>query len=358
MKSQNRERRDWALLIFVVPVGFLLMILVGQLAIRILPFWSVNAGMSSKLDPDTESPRPFSLFQPILPQILTPMAWAGTYLTPSGDISFPPFFVFEPGASNTPTPVSPTPISPTPTGTAIPVSLTPISSVNPPPVVVITTKPPTAVPTTVTTPPTDEPTQDPTEEPTQDPTEEPTDEPTPVPTGYPSTPDPSWGYVPPPGDVGIGPPNGPPYGGLNQGTYTVFDISGSPITVDGNYDYDMAYFEVADGSDNFIQLDNVIIGISNSTPSCGSSYFVVFNWGDISGMLTNDYNTNITTYMENDNQIIYLSDLYNYPGTGVLINVDHAASQPPPGAYSCIVLISPYKAGSDAVEADSIQIFP
>jgi hypothetical protein len=367
MKSPERERRDWSLLIFIVPVGILLMVLVGQLAIRILPFWTVNIGMGSNLDPDTESHRPFSIFQPLLPQILTPMSWAGTYLTPSGNISFPPFFVFEPGAANSPTPVSPTQTVPTLIGTAT--SATPISSVNPPPVViVITTKPPTSpVPTTATTPPTDEPTQPPTDEPTQPPTDEPTqpptDEPTqpptePVPTGYPSTPNPAWSYVPPPSGVGVGPPDGNT-SGISQGTYTILNLGSSPITVNGSIDYDMVYYEDANGSS--IYLDNVIIGISNSTPSCGSVFYVVFNWGDVSAVLTNDLNTNLVGFFENDNAEIPLSALYNNPippSTGILINVDHAASMPPNGVYTCVVIASPYKEESDSVETDGIEILP
>lgn len=378
MKSPERERRDWSLLIFIVPIGILLMILVGQLAIRILPFWTVDTGMGSNLDPETEPRRPFSIFQPLLPQILTPMSWAGTYLTPSGDISFPPFFVFEPGAANSPTPVSPTQTVPTPIET--PITSIPVSSVNPPPVG-ITTKPPNPVPTTATTPPTeepspteppptepsptDEPTQEPTDEPTQEPTEEPTQEPTeepteppPVPTGYPSTPNPAWSYVPPPSGVGVGPPDGNT-GGISQGTYTILNLGSSPITVNGSFDYDMVYYEDANGSR--IYLDNVIIGISNSTPSCGSVFYVVFNWGDVSAVLTNDLNTNLVGFFENDNAEIPLSALFNNPippSTGILINVDHAASMPPNGVYTCVVIASPYKEVSDSVGTDGIEIIP
>jgi hypothetical protein len=82
MKTMDRERRDWGLLIFIVPLGILLMIIAGQIAIRVMPHWSVNAGMQSRLDPNSASSQPISLFQPILPQILTPMAWAESYLTP------------------------------------------------------------------------------------------------------------------------------------------------------------------------------------------------------------------------------------------------------------------------------------
>ena len=83
MTTQKRERRDWALLIFIIPIGILLIIMVGQIGARLLPFWSVNARMRSNMEPGEGSARPFALLEPILPQILTPMAWAETYLTPA-----------------------------------------------------------------------------------------------------------------------------------------------------------------------------------------------------------------------------------------------------------------------------------
>ena len=117
MNLPEREKRDWSLIAFVVPIGILLIMIVGQIAVRIVPIWSVNAGMNSNLDPDSEAAQPISLIPPLLPQILTPMAWAESYLTPVGSISFPPFIIIEPTAtaSPSPTPVEPTepPITPT-----------------------------------------------------------------------------------------------------------------------------------------------------------------------------------------------------------------------------------------------------
>jgi len=382
MKSPERERRDWSLLIFIVPIGILLMVLVGQLAIRILPFWTVDTGMGSKLDPDTEPHRPFSIFQPLLPQILTPMSWAGTYLTPSGDISFPPFFVFEPGASNSPTPVSPTQTVPTPIGTAT--SATPVGSVSPPPVG-STTKPPNPVPTTATTPPTeeptqpptdeptqpptdeptqpptDEPTQPPTDEPTQPPTDEPTEEPTeppPVPTGYPSMPPSGYSPITPPGGIVIGPPDGN-IGSFGPNQYIIIDLGSNPVIVDGNnYDWDMVYYEKMDGSTVFI--DNVIVGISMN--ASGSPYYIVFNWGDISGTSTNDTNTSLAGIIEVENAVVSAnsSNFYNPPSAGIAINVDGAASQPPPGSYRYVIVLAQIGTtqSSDWLEMDSILILP
>ena len=139
MRITNRERRDWTLIIFIIPIGIILMMIAGQIAVRIVPQWSVNAGMKSLLDPQTAPKQQIGQIQPVLPEILTPMSWLDTFLTPNSnagdqDIVFPPFIVFEPTATPSPT-TSPEP-SPT-------VTETPIASASPSP-----------SPTTVTTVPT------------------------------------------------------------------------------------------------------------------------------------------------------------------------------------------------------------
>ena len=47
----TRERRDWTLLIFLIPIGIILMLIAGQFAIRLVPEWSVKAGMQSEPRP-------------------------------------------------------------------------------------------------------------------------------------------------------------------------------------------------------------------------------------------------------------------------------------------------------------------
>ena len=336
MIAQRRDRRDWTLLIFIIPIAVILMCIAGQLAIRILPRWSVEAGMESNLDPNAPA-QPFSIFQPILPQILTPMGWADVYLTPGSEIVFPPFFIFTPpGASATPVPATPTQavsptgsLSPSPTTTVAPSpSRTPTS-----PSGLVNTATPTPEPPTAT--PTPEP-------PTA----------TPTPAGNPST--------PPPGHVPIPPPPGaqdPPDGvwhTIPNNSYFVLDISATPIIVDGDSDWDLVFYERMNGPG--IYLDNIIIGISKE--SDGSIYYVVFNWGDYAGtplFPTNDLNTNISHIIEMDNAWIPQEDLYN--NTGILINVDGAASQPPPGIYNYIIVLSGLT-NTDLAEIDSIQIFP
>ena len=141
MITPTRERRDWTLLVFVIPIGIILMLIAGQIAIRFVPEWNVNADMQSNLDPNTLPNQKNAPVQPILPAILTPLGWLDTFLTPgagSGDeVLFPPFVIFEPSAtpevtlppptvSTQPSPTVPTPTAPTvivtppPTGTKPP----------------------------------------------------------------------------------------------------------------------------------------------------------------------------------------------------------------------------------------------
>lgn len=402
MNMPNRERRDWGLVIFIIPIGIFLIVIVGQLAIGLFPNWRINADMSSNLDPNSAPGQPASLLQPLLPQILTPMAWAESYLTPGADISFPPFFVIEPTstASPSPTPVSPTPTTATPTASATPSPTVVVTSTTPPPNLcedpsannfgdpLPCVYPPTTCQDNTATnfggplpcvyPPTT--CQDPlatnfggplpcTYPPTtcQDPLATNFGGPLPCtypPTGYPSTIDPGYGtpVTPIPSQIGStpGPPDNP-YGSntglanINQGTYIVINYSiVVASTPDANYD--LVLYEY----NNFgnVYLDWVIIGISNN--SDGSSYYEVFNWGN--GIPDNNSNVGDVAGAENDEQQTNLSELHdpdepdgtNDNQTGILIDVDNASSQPPPNTYNYIVVIAPNGGGS--TEVDSIDV--
>ena len=86
MKSPDRNeraRRDWTLLIFIIPIGIILMLVAGQIAIRLVPFWSVDAEMRSRVSLDYAPGQ--QLFAPLLPSILTPFDWLNTILTPGTD---------------------------------------------------------------------------------------------------------------------------------------------------------------------------------------------------------------------------------------------------------------------------------
>jgi hypothetical protein len=354
MTTSTREKRDWTLLIFIIPIGIIFMLIAGQVAIRLVPSWSINAGMQSNLDPNNLPMQQNGLVQPILPAILTPLGWFDTFLTPGADsgdeIAFPPFVIFEP----TSTPVvtaspPPTDITQPPT---VPVTDTPIVTASPP---VTATKPP--VEETPTSP-------------SASPTASPTTSPTSIPTGYPTSPPPAFTAVTPPAEIGVGtppPPDGIP-GLIDPGTYTVIDL-GTGVVVSGTADsnYDLILYEalVPLGTGTSIQMDQMIIGISNDPT--GSSFYEVFYWGDNEP----DENTNVDfnnlpadsnplcTEDECDNRVIQADTLYPDPaGTGILIDVDNVPSQPPPATYRYIVIISPPATVylNDPVQVDSIVV--
>jgi hypothetical protein len=350
MTTSTRERRDWALLIFLIPIGVIFMLIAGQFAIRLVPNWSINAGMQSSLDPNNLPKQQNGPVQPILPAILTPLGWFETFLTPGADandqnILFPPFVVFEPSATPVVTTNPPTAVTPPPT---VPVTDTPIVTASPP---VTTTKKPPVDPTS--TPPTSTP---------------PTVSPSPVPTSITSTP---VGIpVSAPTDIVNVPPNGTP-SPIVPGTYVILDIGSSPIVVsntsDGNYDlilYEATYTQAS--GDVVVLMDQISILISQD----GIDYYEIFNWGDNAA----DTNTNVNfndlpadCVQECDNREIPItpipatgSILYTDPvtgiNTGILIDVDTAPDNPPEGIYKYMIIVSPLSGDLDAAQVDSIVV--
>ena len=356
MRPLFKERRDWTLLILILPLGIIFMLIAGQVAIRLMPSWRVSADISSKVNPgdylDTNN-LPDS-FAPVRFEILTPMSWADSFLTPQAqvtDAGVVPFVVLNPSA----TPTSPTTVPPSPSST----------------------------PPTVTTPsPTGSPTSSPTGAPTASPTiqatgtKEPGDPPpsTPGPTSTPPGPTASPTSNPPPTSTAVtlptvtpsgsepdiqAPPDGTIYA-LSDGYAIVIDLGlANAIIVTGNPEtnYDLVYYERLITSPDHIDLDWIQIDISIS-PS-GPAY-TVFHWGD--GV--RDTNTNVDTAdigvpaAEADNQSIPTSYLYGTsPQTGILIDVDGAPTPPPPGAYQFVIFSAPAGAGSagDGTDIDSVQ---
>lgn len=358
--TEKNERRDWTLLIFIIPLGIILILLVGELAVRLVPFWRVEADMNSNLEPDVSSARPFALLEPILPQILTPMAWAESYLTPGAAVNFPPFLTFEPSvtpslsatvATASPVPTSTTITSPTtsPTNTSTTPSVTPSKETSSPtnetPSATATTATPSATATTATpsaTPTTATPTDTPIVS-----TLNPVDQVTPAPTQI--------GVGTPPNNTG---PGANDIGNIADGSYVVISLSVTVNATPDNY-YDLAFYEYNYNNLGFISLDNIIIGISHF--SDGSQYYEVFNWGNG----TPDANSNVgeiaQTTGESDNQNINTSDLYDPDGagpaqqTGILIDVDTATSNPPADTYEFIVLISPSGGSGESAQVDAVQ---
>jgi hypothetical protein len=366
MKTADDERRDWGIVIFIIPIGIILLLIAGQIAVRMIPHWSLFANMRSGLDPMADSAHPSSLFQPILPQILTPMAWSESYLTPGGDISFPPFVVFDPGFTSTPTPKTPRTVTPNSTMGATNTPAAPTST----PYIFIPSPTSsgggnTSVPATNTSAPPPQSTNTSTNTPTPSSTSTPTDTATATssPTntsipGNPSTVPPPSGEVTAPPDV-TNPPDNNPFD-LAPGNYTIIDVSANPVIVSNSYN--IIFYEYDVGGN--IRLDQIIIGIMVN--AADSYYYQVFNWGDnIADSNTNaDFNilppdgSPTCLEPECDNRIIPLANLYPYPGTGIVIDVDTAPSLPPPGVYNYIIIISPLGGDGDAAQIDSIQIVP
>jgi hypothetical protein len=111
----------------------------------------------------------------------------------------------------------------------------------------------------------------------------------------------------------------------------------------------MAYYESDTGAGN-IQMDQIIIGITNDTLWLTYEYYEVFNWGNN----VPDTNTNVDTTTlidppgnpanpEADNEVIPTSELYGSPPqqSGILIDVDNAPDPPPPDTYNYVVIIAP-----------------
>lgn len=371
MTTQKPERKDWMLLIFIIPIAALLLLFVGQWAIRLLPFWSVNAGMNSNLEPeDSSAAHPFALLEPLLPQILIPLPWADTYLEPGEDFSFPPFLTFEPTASPSPTADTPAPTEATPTATPVPTETPTATSVvtssptdsdddeeETPTGTVASPSPSPTTPSPSPTTPSPSPTT-PSPSPTT-PSPSPT---TPSPTGVISTVPPSYGTPAPiPSEVGVGtlPDNTDPFSDTNigtvlDGTYIVINLS---VTVSSSPDdnYDLAIYEY--NNNGYVYMDWMIVGITNS--SDGSQYYEVFNWGDSNP----DTNSNLGDVAgETDDQQVDDSEFYDpdgagaAPQSGILIDADTASSSPPPATYNYVVVISPIGGmPSNNVQIDSLQ---
>ena len=404
--SSTRERRDWTLLIFIIPIGIILMLIAGQVAIRLAPFWSITADMRSKLDPNSAPIRQMGLVQPIGAGILTPY---DVNLTPDSDggvIVFPPIVIFEPNGtppisiSQEPTALPATqtvPPSPTKVNTAIPTAtkiLTPLytqiyptmtkrptnaPTSTPPKTITATTTgtptptrtrtatgtvtlTPTRTPTFTPTPtitltftqtftptpsftPTETPTITPTFTQTFTPTETPTITPTPTPT---STPTPVVTDPIPP-VIGTD-PDGSVYL-LPSGSALTLDFI---IEVNGDSIWDLVYYERAAGSG--IYLDWITIQIGD-----GLNWYTVFDWGDeMADTFTNMDFTNLTLPLpapppnEPDQRDISTLDLYNL--TGIAIDLDNGMV--PQGTYLYLRIYAPAGDADGQLEIDAIQVLP
>jgi len=377
MKMTSRDRRDWSLLIFIIPIGIFLMMIAGGIAVRVVPQWRLEISMASNLKVGDYA----GGVRPALnPLILTPFSWFDTYLTPSGaDVAFIPFVVVESSATPSSTPISsesPSPTSPSPTLT---VTETPVATTDVPTQTnpdggdgnggggnsggggagnnnggsgsTSTCDDPTATNYGQTgnctfPPPT-----------CTDPNASNQGQPLPCEYSTVSTPDASWRQdTTLPNNLEVGSdPNGT-IAAITDGHYVVVGLS---IVVGATPDnnYDLVYYESNNGGQ--VYMDWIIIGISLYND--GHEYYEVFNWGN--GTPDDNSNVGDVAGSEDDNQPVALSELYDpdgggpAPQTGILIDVDQAPSNPPAGIYNYVIIISPLggSSGGDPAEVDAID---
>jgi hypothetical protein len=88
MKRSEDERRGWILIAIFLLIGLLCVFVAGNMAIRFVPRWTLQADMRSRIDPNSAyyTSQPNFVFPPLNPAILTPPVWINVYLTPGQTI--------------------------------------------------------------------------------------------------------------------------------------------------------------------------------------------------------------------------------------------------------------------------------
>ncbi len=88
MRKSDDEKRGWTLVAIFLLIGLLCVIVAGNLAIRFVPSWTLQADMRSHFTPDSVyfTSQPGFAFPPIDPAILTPPVWINVFLTPGQTI--------------------------------------------------------------------------------------------------------------------------------------------------------------------------------------------------------------------------------------------------------------------------------
>jgi hypothetical protein len=336
MKTIDRERLDWTIVVIVIlVVGFVCVIAAGQLALRFSPTWQLATNMESHLDPNSDylTSRPSGFIEPVDASILTQPGWID-FLTPGESIiTGTPFPTITATSSSVPTTMSSetathtTTVAASPTNTFIFIPWTPTSTRKP--------KPTKTIPTITIPAQTPTATQIVTRTATA--TSTPTTAQTPI-----LTPTDSW-----PPEIGTT-PDGDVYT-LSGGSSLTFSIN---LVANGDGSYDLAYYERAAPGGTGVFLDWVIIEIGD-----GTNWYTVFNWGnniaDTNSNMDFNFLPNPHDPQESDQRDIPSSALYN--GTGIAIDVDAIV---PPGTYPYILFTAPAGDSDDQTEIDAVEVLP
>ncbi len=343
MKAAERERLDWTIVVITILVlGFLLVLIAGQLALRFSPRWELNTHMDSDIDPNSAflTRRPGGFIEPVDAAILTKPGWNEDFLTPGVTVitgtPFPPTTATSSPAPTTISSATTTvTITASPTSTFVFIPWTPTSTSKPKPTK--TKAPSTVIPTTPTivTSPTATQTSTSTATPTITFTPTVTQTPITIPTDT----------TPP--EIGTT-PDGTVYFLPSGGSLTL----GINLVANGDGNYDLVYYERPAPGGTGIFLDWVIVEIGD-----GTNWYTVFYWGDnIADTNSNmDFNRlpNPQVPEEGDQRDIPTASLYN--GTGIAIDIDAIV---PAGMYSYIRFTAPPGDSDNQMEIDAIEVLP
>jgi hypothetical protein len=344
MKAVEHERQDWTVtVIIILVIGFVLVIIAGQLASRFSASWQLNTNMESHLDPNRDflTRRPGGFIEPVDASILTAPAWIDDFLTPGVSIiTGTPFPTLGVTATDSPAPttissVTNTPVTAaSPTNTLIFVPSTPVSTRKPKPT---KTSPPATVANSTSTSSVLTSTPTATSIATQTATATVLPAATFTPTNTPAMP-PEIGTT----------PDGVVYT-LPAGGALTLSIN---LIANGDGSFDLVYYERPAPSGNGIFLDWVIVEISD-----GTNWYTIFNWGDnVADTNSNmDFNSlpNPQIPEETDQRDVPAASLYN--GTGIAIDVDAIV---PPGTYSVIRFRAPLGDSDNQMEIDAVEVLP
>jgi hypothetical protein len=332
MKTVERGRNDWIVVLIILVIGFLCVIAAGQLALRFAPHWQLNTDMDSHLDPNIDflTQRPGGFIEPIDASILTQPSWLDVFLTPGASfVTATPFPIFTRTRFASPAPT----IVSSVTNTAVAAKSPTNTLVYFPPTQTSTSRPAstdTSISTQVPTLPTT----------LVDPS-------TPTATATPPIP-----TDPLPPEIGTT-PDGLPYYLPAGGTLTL----GTNLVANGDPDFDLVYYEFPSGSG--IWLDWVIVEISD-----GNNWYTVFNWYDNNADTNSNMNFDILSLPvpppveEIDQRDILAADLYTSSSgvsTGIAIDIDAVV---PPGTYPYIRFSAPAGDLDGQLEIDAIEILP
>jgi hypothetical protein len=152
---------------------------------------------------------------------------------------------------------------------------------------------------------------------------------------------------------GTGAPDGNVVGGPSSGNSLDFTLS-TPITIDGNADYEIVFYEW-ERPGNIINLDQIIILISSD----GVNWYTVYYWGD--NIIDSNASPPGSTF-EPDNLEISTNLLYGVSPakSGILIDADNHPyyPQPPNGTYPYIRVTAPNGDDDGGCDIDSIGVWP